>query len=322
MNVVSCTRGEMELFAGTANSELAAEVADQLGRSLGRLSLSRFPDGEVNIRIDSSVRGKDVFVIQPTSPPVNENLAELLIMVDALHRASAGRITVVVPYYGYARQDKKAAGREPITARMVADLLTVVGADRIMTIDLHSPQIQGFFSIPVDHLSSVELLARHVQAWQMENAVVVSPDAGRVGMATEYANRLGLPVVIVHKRRIGPEHTEAQHVIGEVCGKRPIIIDDMISTGGTVARTVEALVEAGAVQEIGAAATHAVLVGSAVENLAHPAISRIVVTNTIAIPPDKRLEKMEVASVAPLIASAIERVHRDKSVSELLARAA
>ncbi|MDI6828751.1 MAG: ribose-phosphate pyrophosphokinase [Armatimonadota bacterium] len=310
-------RGELEVFSGTAHPELALEVAMRLGRSLGRLNVSRFPDGEVHVQIEESVRGKDVFIIQPTCPPVNENFTELLIMLDALYRASAGRITVVIPYYGYARQDKKTTGREPITARMVADMLTAGGADRILAMDLHSPQIQGFFRIPVDHLTAVGALCLELRALEIKDAVVVSPDAGRVKLATEYANRLGLPVVIIHKRRIGPEQTEAVYVVGDVRGKRPIIIDDMITTGGTIERSVNALLEQGAKEEIYVAATHPVLVESAIERLSNPTIKNVLVTNTIPVPSGKMLQKLRVVSIAHLIADAIRSIHTDSSVSQL-----
>ena len=322
MKVSSCARGDMEIFSGTAHPELAREVADLIGLPLGSLSVSRFPDGEVHVSIGTSVRGKDVFVIQPTCPPVNENFAELLIILDALYRASAGRITAVIPYYGYARQDKKTAGREPITARMVADMLSVGGANRVLAVDLHSPQIQGFFDIPVDHLTAVGVLSEYLHGVELRDAVIVAPDAGRVNMATDYANRLGLPVVIIHKRRTGPEQTAVAHVVGDVRGKRPIIIDDMVTTGGTVNRSVEALLREGAAPEIYVVVTHPVLVGKALEHLSNQAIAKVVVTNTIPVGPEKRIGKMDVVSVAPLIADAIARIHSDSSVSDLFAQAA
>lgn len=312
-------RGEMEIFSGSAHPQLAAEIADKLGLNVGPLTVLKFPDGEIYARIDTSVRGKDVYVVQPTCPPVNENFTELLIVLDALRRASAERITTVIPYYGYARQDKKTAGREPITARMIADMLTTGGADRVLTIDLHSPQIQGFFDIPVDHLTAVGILSEQLRTWDLQDSVIVAPDAGRVNMATEYANRLGLPVVIIHKRRIGPEKTETAYVVGEVRGKRPIIIDDMITTGGTVNRSVHALLEGGAKPEIRIAITHPVLVANALEHLSNPAITEVVVTNTIPVGSDKQIGKLKEISVGPLIAQAIQRIHSDSSVSELFA---
>lgn len=309
---------KLEVFSGSAHPQLAAEIATRMGIQLGPLTVTRFPDGEIYVKIETSVRGKDVYVVQPTCPPVNENFTELLIILDALKRASARRITAVMPYYGYARQDKKTAGREPITARMIADMLIAGGADRALTIDLHSSQIQGFFDIPVDHLTAVGILSEHIRIHELSDAVVVAPDAGRVSMATDYANRLGLPVVIIHKRRRSPEETEIVHVVGEVQGKQPIIIDDMITTGGTINRSVQALLDEGARPEIFVAATHAVLVGRALEHLSHPAIKEIVVTNTIPVG-DKRPPNLKEVSVAPLIASAIERIHADTSVSEIFA---
>lgn len=319
MNAFAGSRGQLELLSGTAHPGLAREIAGHLGVAVGPLVVSRFPDGEVHVAIDASVRGKDVYVVQPTCPPVNENLVELLIILDALCRASAGRITAVIPYYGYARQDKKTAGREPITARLAADMLVTAGANRILTVDLHSPQIQGFFGIPVDHLTAVSVLAEHLRAAELKDAVVVAPDAGRVGMATEYANRLGFPVVIIHKRRTGPEQTEAACVVGEVRGKHPIVIDDMITTGRTIDCSVQALLDEGAMPEVRVAVTHAVLVGKALDCLSNPAILEVAVTNTVPVGPEKQIEKLKVASIAPLIASAIGCIHTDSSVSKLFA---
>ena len=317
MSAVPGGRGEMEILSGSAHPELAREISEHIGRPLGPLRVSRFPDGEIHVRIETSVRGKDVYIVQPTSPPVNDSFTELLIILDAVRRASADRITAVIPYYGYARQDKKTTGREPITARMVANMLTAGGANRILTVDLHSPQIQGFFDIPVDHLTAVNILSERLRSMSLENAVVVTPDAGRVGMATEYANRLGLPIVIIHKRRIGPERTDVARVVGDVRGKLPVIIDDMITTGATIDRSVRALLVEGANAEICVVVTHPVLVGKALEHLSNPAIRKVFVTNTIAVPSDKRIPKLEVVSIAPLIAEAIGRIHSNSSVSEL-----
>lgn len=319
MSHVFSRRGEMIVFSGSAHPALAAAIAREIGTIPGPLAVTHFPDGEIHVRIDRSVRGEDVFVVQPTCPPVNENFTELLIILDALYRASAGRITVVIPYYGYARQDKKAAGREPITARMIADMLTRGGADRVLTIDLHSPQIQGFFDIPVDHLSTTRVIATHLASWDLQDTVAVAPDAGRVNTTIEYANQLGIPVVIIHKRRLGPTETTVTYVVGDVDGKRPIIIDDMITTGGTIERSVQALIAKGAEPDISIAVTHPILVGRAMEYLQNPAIKRVVVTDTVPLPPEKRLDKIEVVSVAKLVADAIERIHRDNSVSDLFA---
>lgn len=322
MSDVHECRGEMAIFSGTAHPELAGEIAEHLDRCLGPLNVSRFPDGEIHVRIDISVRGKDVFVVQPTCPPVNENFTELLIILDALHRASASRITAIIPYYGYARQDKKTAGREPITARMIADMLTRGGVDRVLTVDLHSPQIQGFFDIPVDHLTAVNVLGEYLSRTDLQDSIVVAPDAGRVNMATNYANILGLPLVIIHKRRIGPEQTEVAYVVGEVRGKRPIIIDDMVTTGGTIDRSVQALLSEGAAPDVRLAVTHPVLAGKSMEYLSNPAITDVVVANTIPVASEKRTGKISVVSIAPLIADAIGRIHSDSSVSELFLRAA
>ena len=311
--------GEMSVLTGTAHPVLASEIVQELGLVLGGMTISRFPDTEIYVRVETSVRGKDVYVIQPTCPPVNENLMELMIILDALRRASTGRITAVIPYFGYARQDKKITGREPISARMVADMLTAGGADRILTIDLHSPQIQGFFDIAVDQLTAVGLLTEHMRRWDLTDSVIVAPDAGRVNMATDYAGRLGLPVVIVHKRRTGPERTEAAFVVGEVRGKRPIIIDDMITTGGTISRSVVALVEQGAQPDVRVVATHAVLVGRFMENLNDRAITEVLVTNTIPIPPEKQFRNIRQVSTAPMLAQAISCIHRESSVSALFA---
>ena len=315
-------RGGIEVFSGSAHPELAREVAKLAGLPLASLTTSRFPDGEIYVRIDTSVRGKDVFLVQPTCPPVNENFAELLIILDALYRASAGRVTAVIPYYGYARQDKKTAGREPITARMVADMLSRGGVDRVLAIDLHSAQIQGFFDIPVDLLTAVHLLWRRLSAWDLDDSVIVAPDAGRVAMATQYANRLGLPVVIIHKRRLAPDQTEVAHVVGEVEGKRPIIIDDMITTGGTIHRSVRALIDYGALPDVRVVVTHPVIVGGALDHLSDPAITHLLVTDTIPVAREKRMPKMEIVSVAPLLCDAVARIHGDRSVSDLFAQAA
>jgi ribose-phosphate pyrophosphokinase len=317
MNAIPELRGPMEIFAGTAHPELARDIASALGRSVGPLAVTRFPDGEIHVRIETSVRGKDIFLVQPTCPPVNENFTELLIILDAFRRASAGRITAVLPYYGYARQDKKGPGREPITARVIANMLTIAGADRVLTVDLHSPQIQGFFDIPMDHLTAVKVLAEHLTSGNLSDCVIVSPDAGRVKTATEYANILSLPVAIIHKRRIGPEETEVSYVVGDVRGKRPIVIDDMITTGGTIDRSVDALLHEGAAHDVRVVVTHPVLVGRSTQFLSRPEIVEVVVANTIPISPEKWMEKISVVSVAALIAEAIDRIHGDRSVSEL-----
>lgn len=309
--------GQMKLFTGTANPALGQEVADFLGISLGGVHISRFASGEIYVRYEESVRGVDVFVMQPLAAPVNENLVELLIMIDALKRASAGRITAVIPYYGYARQEKKTAPREPITARMVADIITTVGADRILTMDLHAPAIQGFFNIPVDHMTALPMLAQYIRNKAIPNGVIIAPDAGIVKKAEKLATMLDLPLGVMYKRRPAHNVAETTFVIGEVSGARPIIIEDIIDTGGSVEQVVEALLARGALPEIYILATHGVLSPPAIERLNHPAIKEVVVTNTIAIPPERNLPKLKVLSVAPLLGDTIRRIHQNISVSAL-----
>ncbi|MBO1437175.1 ribose-phosphate pyrophosphokinase [Meiothermus sp. CFH 77666] len=308
--------GHVKLFCGNANRPLAEAVARALGIQLGKATVERFPDGEVRVRLLESIRGDDVYLIQPTAPPVNDNLMELLVLADAVRRSSAGRINAVIPYFGYARQDKQTQGREPITARLVAGLLEHVGIHRVITVDLHAPQIQGFFYQPVDELSAVRLFAEYLESQRLtENAVVVSPDSGRAEQARRLSERLNLPLAILAKRRTGPRETQVSYVIGDVAGKRPLIIDDIISTGGTIRRGVEALVAAGAIPEVIVMASHAVLVGSARENLAHPAIREVVFTDTIALNPALGYT---ILPTAPLLAQAIRRVHTNQSVSVLI----
>lgn len=308
-----------KVFVGTSVPDLGKEVADRLGVALGRVLVKRFSCGEIYVRFEETVRGHDIFLIQSISDPVNENFMELILMVDALRRASAGRINAVIPHYGYARQEKKVAPREPISARMVADVLTTVGVDRVITIDLHAPAIQGFFNIPVDHLTALPILADYLKSKRpdLSDAVVVALDAGGIKRAEMLATRLDLPLVGMYKRR--PEHNVAEvtHVIGDVEGKKPIIIEDLIDTGGTLVGGVEALLEHGALPEVYVCATHPVLSGPAAERLKHPAIREVIVTNTIPIPPSKQSPKLKVLSIAPLMAAAIHRVHTEGSVSEL-----
>ncbi|MCS7068015.1 MAG: ribose-phosphate pyrophosphokinase [Meiothermus sp.] len=308
--------GHVKLFCGNANRPLAEAVARALGIQLGQATVERFPDGEVRVRLLESIRGDDVYLLQPTAPPVNDNLMELLVLADAVRRSSAGRINAVIPYFGYARQDKQTQGREPITARLVAGLLEHVGIHRLITVDLHAPQIQGFFYQPVDELSAVRLFAEYLESQRLtENAVVVSPDSGRAEQARRLSERLNLPLAILAKRRTGPRETQVSYVIGDVAGKRPLIIDDIISTGGTIRRGVEALVAAGAAPEVVVMASHAVLVGNARENLAHPAIREVVFTDTIALNPALGYT---ILPTAPLLAQAIRRVHTNQSVSVLI----
>lgn len=308
---------EKKIFAGTSFPGLGKSVAEEMGVSLGAVRIERFASGEIYVRFEETVRGCDVFLIQTISPPVNENLMELMIMVDALKRASAWRINAVIPHYGYARQEKKVAPREPISARMVADLLTTVGIDRVITVDLHAPAIQGFFNIPVDHLTALPILAQHYRAKGLKDAVVVALDAGGTKTAEKLASRLDLPLVGMYKRRRAHNVAEVTHVIGDVEDRTPIIIEDMIDTGGTLVEGVKALIEQGAKPEIHVCATHAVFSGEVAERLGHPAIKEVVVTDTIPIPPDKSLEKIKVLSIASLVAAAINRIHDEGSVSEL-----
>ncbi|MBX6352667.1 MAG: ribose-phosphate diphosphokinase [Thermoflavifilum sp.] len=308
--------GDLKLFTGNANPELAEEIAEHIGVALGECMVGRFSDGEVHIRLGESVRGSNVFVIQPTSAPVNEHLMELLIMIDALKRASARTINVVIPYYGYARQDRKARARDPITAKLVANLLQTAGATRMISMDLHAGQIQGFFDIPVDHLVAIPILADYFLAKHIENPVVVSPDMGGVTRARAFAERLGAPIAIIDKRRPDVNIAEVMNIIGDIKGKTAILIDDMIDTAGTITLGAKALLERGA-EAVYACCTHPVLSGKGVERLEKSEIREVVVTNTIALPAEKRIDKIKVLSVAELIAEAILRVHTHRSVSQL-----
>lgn len=307
----------LKVFSGSGNPTLAQEVADTLDISLGEISLSRFADGEVGITIEESVRGEDVFVIQPTSPPVNEHLMELLIIIDALRRASAERITAVIPYFGYGRQDRKIRPREPISGKLVANLLTSAGTHRILTVDLHAGQIWGFFDIPLDHLPSRMLLADDLRRRGADNLVIVSPDIGGTQRAREFAASLGAPIAIIDKRRDQPNHVrEVVHVIGKVYRRRAVIVDDIVDTAGTLTMAVKALQRRG-VLEVSAYVTHAILSGPATTRIAQSSLRELVVTNTVAVPPEKHLEKLRVISVAPLVGEAIRRIHDDRSVSDL-----
>lgn len=310
----------LTLLTGNANPELAQEIAKILDVELCRMTVSRFSDGEIRVKIDESIRGADAFVVQPTSAPVNEHLMELLIILDALKRASAVRITVVMPYYGYARQDKKVKPREPVTAKLVADLLQVAGANRILTVDLHADQIQAFFDLPVDHLYGGPIIARYLVEHGLadSNLVVVSPDVGGVARARKFAEMLDAPIAIIAKRRPEPNRAEVMEIIGDVAGKRAIMIDDMIDTGGSIVQGAIALKERGA-EEVYACCTHPVLSAGAAERIARSPIREMVATNTIAVPPERRPPNLTILSVAPLLASAIQRIHGNMSVSELFA---
>ena len=306
---------EVRIFCGSATPDLATSVAKHLGGELSQGWATSFPDGETRVLIEESVRGADCYIVQSTCAPVNHNLMELLVFVDALRRASAWRINAVIPYFGYARQDKKMQPREPITGKLVANLLEKAGVDRVISVDLHAGQVQGFFDVPVDHLTALGIMGEHLEKQDLSNTVVVSPDVGRATEARRLANHLGLPIAILYKRRNSPTETSVTHVIGEVRGMRPIIADDMISTAGTIKMGVEALLELGAHPEVRVVATHPVFTPPALERLAHPAISEVHVTDTVPYHGD--LSKVKVLSVAGLIANAIQNVHDNTSVSSL-----
>lgn len=306
----------LKVFSLNSNRGLANEIVNHIGVELGKSSVSRFSDGEIQINIEESIRGSDVFVIQSTSEPVNEHLMELLIMIDALKRASAATINIVVPYYGYARQDRKARAREPITAKLVANLLETAGATRVIAIDLHAPQIQGFFDIPVDQLIAVPILASYFKEKELSDIVVVSPDHGGVTRARRLADRLKTPIAIIDKRRPRPNVAEVMNIIGDIEGKTAIIIDDIIDTAGTITLAADALVERGA-KEVYACCTHPVLSGPAIERIDHSTIKELVVTNTITLPEEKKIDKITQLSIAPLLSEAIIRVYERQSVSTL-----
>ena len=318
MSTVDNPGNDIKLFSGRANPELAEEIAGILGIPMGKINISTFDDSEIHIQIEESIRGQDVFIVQSTCQPANENLMELLIMIDTARRASARQITAVIPYYGYGRQDHKHTGREPISAKLVADLITTAGADRVVSVDLHATQIQGFFNIPMDHLTAVPILAGYFQENRIPGAVIVAPDAGRVKVAEKYRDILDLPMALMNKRRsgIGGREVEFLDIMGDVTGKIPILIDDVVASG-TPIRQAEELVKAGA-KEVYLAITHPVLVGPAVELLKSPNIKKLVVTNTIPVPEEKRLGgKVVVLSIAPLLAKVIWRIHHNQSVSHV-----
>jgi len=307
---------KLKVFTCNANPQLAKEIAEHIGVPLGNAQAVQFSDGECQIKLNESVRGCDVFVIQPTSAPVNEHLMELLVMVDALKRASAKSINVVIPYYGYARQDRKARARDPITAKLVANLIETAGAQRVITMDLHATQIQGFFDIPVDHLLGVPILAKHFAEKGLQDIVVVSPDHGGVTRARKLAERLEAPIAIIDKRRPEPNVAEVMNIVGNIDGKTAIIIDDIIDTAGTITLAASALVEAGA-RDVYACCTHPVLSGPAIERIANSNIKELIVTNSIPLSDAKLIDKITVLSVAPIIGEAIIRVHEELSVSKL-----
>lgn len=309
-------RGELKIFSGTANRPLSQEVADCVGITLGKNKIERFSDGETGVTIDESVRGADVFIIQPLCYPVNENLMELLIFIDALKRASTRRINAVIPYYGYARQDRKMRARDPISAKLVADLIATAGADRVITMDLHAGQIQGFFNIPVDHLFGLPIIARYFCQKGITDGVIVSPDLGGVTRARELSERLEMPMAIIDKRRPAPNISEVMNIIGDVKGKQAIIVDDLIDTGGTATQGAEELIKRGAVS-VFACCTHPVLSGPAKQRIIDSPLKELVVTNTIPLNNSLKLDNAVILSVAPLIGDAIVRIHENRSVSKL-----
>lgn len=308
-------QGELKIFSGNSNPSLALKITETLGIPLGKITVSRFADGEINVKILENVRGADCYVVQSTSKPVNENLMELLVMIDAFKRASAGRIIAVIPYFGYARSDRKAEPRVPITAKLVANLLTVAGADRVITIDLHAPQIQGFFDIPVDNLYARPVFLNYINNFNLSNTVIVSPDIGSVDRAKSFAKRLNLGLVIVDKRRPRPNESEVYNIIGKIEGMNCLLFDDMIDTAGTLISVVSAIKKAGALK-ITAFATHGVLSNDAIEKINNSDIEKVVFTDTIPIDTSKS-KKIDIISVSDILAQAIKRNHLRQSISEL-----
>ena len=311
---------EIKIFSANSNREVAEDIAHCLGLPMGKSQVVTFSDGEISVSIQESVRGSDIFVVQSTSYPVNDNLMELLIMIDAFKRASAARITAVIPYFGYARQDRKAKARDPISAKLVADLITTAGADRVLTMDLHAAQIQGFFNIPVDHLLGVPILAPYFMEKFSDCAddlVVVSPDLGSVNRARQFATRIDAPLAIVDKRRPKANVSQVMNIIGNVEGKKVILVDDMIDTAGTICNAARAMIEKGGAQEVYACATHGVLSGPAIERIQDSPIKEMVLLDTIQLPPEKKLDKITVLKVGPVFAKAIERIYEDLPVSPL-----
>jgi ribose-phosphate pyrophosphokinase len=308
-------KNSLLLFSGNANRPLAKKVCDYLSLPLGKIEISRFPDGEIDMKIMEDVRGADVYVIQPTCPPVNENLMELLIMVDCLRRASAERITAVIPYFGYARQDRKAEGRVPISAKLVANVITAAGVSRALAVDLHAAQLQGFFDIPMDHLYAAPVLVDYFRRLDLKDLTIVSPDVGGIKMARAYAKRLNADLAIVDKRRSGPTEIEAMHVIGEVKDRNVILVDDMISTATSITEAARVCRKKGA-KDIWICGTHAVLAGKAVEKLQKAPVKEVIVTDTIPLD-GKEFTNLRVLSIANLLGEAIRRIHHSESVSSL-----
>jgi len=308
--------GALKLIAGSANPELAARISETIDVPLTDPRLRHFPDGEINVKIEDSMRGHDVFVIQPTSPPVNEHLMELFIILDALRRASAGRVTAVIPYYGYARKERKTQPREPISAKLVANFITLAGADRLLLLDLHAEAIEGFFDVPTDHLSPHRIIADHLRTLDLQRLTVVAPDAGGGRRAEAVANQLQTPIAFGYKRRSGDDEVEVIAVSGDVKDRDCVIVEDIITTGGTISKLAQSLHKQGA-RRVLVAATHPVLTGDAVQRLKNADIEHVIVTDSVPIAPDKLGPPLTVLSVAPLLAEAIVRVHENRSVSEL-----
>ena len=312
------TLNDIKIFTGNSNRALVERVCDYLSIPLGNATVGKFPDGEIDVKVDEDVRGADIFIIQPTCPPVNDSLAELLILIDCFKRASSARITAVLPYYGYARKDRKDEGRVPITAKLVANLITKAGADRLLTMDLHAAQIQGFFDIPVDHLLAFPVISDYYREKDLSDFVVVSPDVGGIKIARLYSNHLHMRLAVVDKRRFGPEEIEVGFVIGDVEGRNAIIIDDLIATGGSICQAARVLKEKGA-KDIYVAATHPVLCGAAVEKLKEAPIKEIAVTDTIPLNEDAKGlgSKIKVLTVSNLLGEAIKRIHTNTSISSM-----
>ncbi|HET7094801.1 MAG TPA: ribose-phosphate pyrophosphokinase, partial [Thermomicrobiales bacterium] len=305
--------GRLQVFTGTSHPQLAADIMQELGTPLGRALVGRWKNGETRVKLEENVRGSDIFIIQSLCDPVDHHLMELLLIIDAARRASAARITAVIPYYAYAKQEKKTSGREPIAAKLVANLIGAAGADRVLTVDLHAPAIEGFFDIPVDHLRATPLLARHCNRMCQESIVAVSPDAGGVARAEEFRVRTGSSLAIISKRHPGPDVTETLEMVGDVAGKTAIVVDDMISTAGTLTAAAELLRERGA-DCIHAAATHGIFAANALERIDRSPIDRLFVTDTIPLPATGPRDKIDVITVAPLLAEAIMRIHKDLSI--------
>lgn len=307
---------KLKIFTGNAHPALAQEICDYIGVPLGKAVCGHFNNGEIQVMVNESVRGKDVFIIQPTGAPVNDNLMELLIMVDAMKRASARHITVIVPYYGYARQDRKTRGREPISAKLVADLMSTAGVTRVVTMDLHAGQIQGFFDVPVDHLMSTSILAKYIKSMKLENLTIVSPDLGGVTRARELADRLGAPIAIIEKRRPEPGVAKVMNIIGTVKDRSCVLVDDIVDTAGSLCEGAKALDKAGAMG-VYAAVCHPVLTDPATERVKNSCLKQLIVTNSLPIEDYKKQTKLKVLSVAPLLGEAIMRIFHDASVSSL-----